>query len=48
MADKKRDIEWEVYQIMCRGCEREHYCHNACENCEEYEEELERLQNEIH
>ena len=45
----KRDIEWEVYQRMCAGCEREHYCHNNCENCEEYadavEEEYEKEEN---
>lgn len=41
MSDK--NIEYKLYQLMCAGCEREHYCHNACETCDEYEEELARL-----
>ena len=39
-------IEQMVYQYMCVDCEHEHYCHNACENCEEYEDELDRLYKE--
>ena len=37
---KSRDIEYEVYQMLCVGCEREFYCHNNCENCEEYEDAI--------
>ena len=39
---EEKDIEYKIYQLMCAGCEREHYCHNACETCEEYDEELEK------
>lgn len=44
---KSRDIEWEVYQLMCANCENAHYCHNACENCEEYDDEVNRLYDEL-
>lgn len=26
--------EWEIYQRLCAGCERERYCHIHCEVCE--------------
>lgn len=42
----KKSIEEKVYEMMCAGCEREHYCHNACENCEEYEDEVNRQYEE--
>lgn len=29
-------MEELLYQYMCKDCEREHCCHNNCENCEEY------------
>lgn len=45
-AKKPRDIEYEVYLSMCYGCENEHYCHNACENCDEYQDEIDRLYEE--
>lgn len=41
-----KTIEDIVYEQMCAGCEREHYCHNACENCDEYEDEVNRLYEE--
>lgn len=45
---KARNIEEEVYQYMCANCERAYYCHNACVNCEEYEDELmERFEEEL-
>ena len=39
----KISIEEKVYEYMCAGCEHEYFCHNACENCEEYEDEVDRL-----
>lgn len=33
-----------LYSNMCSGCEREHYCHNGCDNCEEYAEAFEKLE----
>lgn len=43
---RERDIEYEVYWRMCRNCENAHYCHNACETCDEFAEELEMALNE--
>ena len=39
----KISVEDKVYELMCEGCEHAHYCHNACENCDEYEDEVQRL-----
>lgn len=44
--DKPIDMEWEVYQRMCIGCERERYCHEHCEHCDEYEDALRGEQDE--
>ena len=41
-----KNKEWEIYQRLCVGCERERYCHKHCEVCEEYEEALEELEKE--
>ena len=41
-----KNKEWEIYQRLCVGCERERYCHENCEVCEEYEEALEELEKE--
>lgn len=41
--DKLRDkIEQDLYCEMCRCCPRAKKCHEECENCEEYETELEK------
>lgn len=42
----EEDIEMMVYQMMCKDCPNARYCHEACENCEEYEEEIKRLTEE--
>ena len=39
---KSNDIEWELYKEMCNCCFNAKKCHEECENCEEYENELER------
>jgi hypothetical protein len=33
-------IEQLVYSKMCCGCPSEKFCHEECETCEEYEQEL--------
>jgi len=42
----EKEIEERLYEQMCAGCEREHYCHNACETCDEYADEYWRLMEE--
>ena len=44
----EEDIEMMVYRLMCSDCPNARRCHEECENCEEYEEEVERLQGEQH
>lgn len=39
----KEDLEYELYKRMCGSCPNAKRCHEECENCDEYEEELERL-----
>ena len=39
-----KDIEQRVYEMMCHGCEKEHFCHEKCITCEEFKEEVERQQ----
>ena len=39
----EEDIEYKLYKMMCSDCPNARYCHEACENCDEYEEELQRL-----
>ena len=41
-----RDVEELCYIIMCVGCEDEKRCHDNCENCDEYYEELDELEKE--
>lgn len=40
---KERYLEPEMslYERLCVGCEREAWCHEHCEYCDEYEEALE-------
>jgi len=42
-----KKIEEELYSRMCDGCENERRCHVYCENCDEYEDELNRMYEEI-
>lgn len=46
-----KKIEEILYERFCNGCPDEHYCHNACENCDEYADayenfDLKELENE--
>ena len=42
MNDK--DLAMELYWHMCRECPNARKCHEECETCDEYEEELEKLE----
>lgn len=42
----EQDIEEYVYSRMCAGCERERYCHEECETCEEYDNAIAELEND--
>ena len=44
--EKANNDELSLYERLCVGCEREKWCHDNCEHCEEYEEELEENNNE--
>lgn len=37
----------KLYESMCAGCERENYCHENCEECEEFQDALEEMEAEI-
>lgn len=39
-------LENRVYAKMCSSCPKAKYCHEECVNCEEYDEELEKVVNE--
>lgn len=38
-----KDLEFELYQRMCAGCEYERRCHVQCETCEDFEDRLQEL-----
>lgn len=40
------DLYEQVYQYMCKDCPSAHRCHNLCEECDEFQDELMRLENE--
>lgn len=40
------DKELELYERLCVGCPCERICHETCENCEEYEEELQKIEEQ--
>ena len=41
-SDLEKKISFELYYSMCRDCPNAKECHDSCESCEEYEEELEK------
>lgn len=42
------DLELKVYNKLCCGCLNEKRCHDECENCDKYYEELDKeLNNDI-
>ena len=41
------DFEEELYRRMCRACPNQRMCHDDCEYCDEYLEELEKHDTEI-
>ena len=40
------DIYYELYKIMCASCPNAKKCHEECVECDEYQDELERLEKE--
>ncbi|MBR1984466.1 MAG: hypothetical protein IKA31_01880 [Clostridia bacterium] len=38
------DLYNQLYQVMCKDCPNAWKCHNLCEECDEFQEELERLE----
>lgn len=36
------ELEQAIYQKLCSHCPNAKYCHEECENCDEYNETLER------
>ena len=40
------DLYEQLYQVMCKDCPGAHRCHNLCEECDEFQDELERLEKE--
>lgn len=41
-----KDKLQELYERLCSGCPSARVCHETCENCEEYEEELQKLEEQ--
>ena len=39
---RRYDIEMQLYSEMCANCPYAKKCHEDCENCDDFEEELER------
>lgn len=47
--EKLRDkLRQDLYQEMCNGCTKEKYCHEECENCDDYLEAEEKLFKKHH
>ena len=42
----EEDIEYKLYKMMCSDCPNAKKCHEECDTCEEYDEELESLKGE--
>lgn len=40
------DKELELYNKMCKNCPYARNCHESCTTCDEFERELERLEND--
>lgn len=47
LIEVEDDKEQQLYERLCVGCPRERICHETCETCEEYEEELFKIENNI-
>ena len=43
----EKDLIYQLYRLMCSECPNARKCHEECGSCEEYEEELERLEREL-
>lgn len=40
------DLEYQLYRLMCGSCPNAKKCHEECETCEEYDDELARIKKE--
>ena len=40
----EEDLEFLIYQRICKGCPNERMCHEECEQCEKYYEMLEEAE----
>ena len=51
MEDKKKslfpDLEWLIYRRLCVGCPYERACHINCTTCNEFEELLIEIEEEL-
>lgn len=43
IRNKNRDLEQEIYEEMCVGCQGEKSCHENCTYCDAF---IERLEND--
>ena len=39
------DLEYQVYKRLCSHCPNQKRCHDECETCEQYDQELKGEQN---
>ena len=42
----EKDLAYQLYRLMCSECPNARKCHEECETCEEYNEEMKRLERE--
>lgn len=40
----EKDLEYQLYKAMCSSCPNARKCHEECEPCDEFQDELERLE----
>ena len=38
------DLYDKLYEIMCKDCPSAHRCHNLCEECDEFQDELDKME----
>ena len=38
------DLYDKLYEIMCKDCPSAHRCHNLCEECDEFQDELNKME----
>ena len=40
----EEDLEMKIYQMLCSNCPNARKCHEQCETCEEYDEEIRKVE----